>query len=81
MPAYTIKDFSNPYHGYYDGKCCISPSTAETKTFIELLEHWPVKGDLIAPIEVLPDNLKKGMGAEWRLKQKNQKILKEQGKQ
>lgn len=38
-----------------------------------LLEEWPVKTDLVVPLDTLPENLKKGMGAEWRLKQKNLK--------
>jgi hypothetical protein len=45
-----------------------------------LLETWPVDGDLVVPMEVLPDNLKDSMGGAWRLKQKNQKILDEQSK-
>ena len=46
----------------------------------ELLERWPVSGDLVVPIELLPENLRASMGAQWRLKQKNQKILDEQNK-
>ncbi len=38
-----------------------------------LLEEWPVKTDLVVPLDGLPDSLKKGMGEEWRLKQKNLK--------
>jgi len=38
-----------------------------------LLEEWPVKSDLIVPLDILPENLKKGMGEEWLLKQKNLK--------
>ena len=38
-----------------------------------LLEEWPVKSDLIVPLDILPDNLKSGMGEEWQLKQKNLK--------
>ena len=45
-----------------------------------LLEEWPVDGDLVVPIESLPENLKESMGAAWRQKQKNQKILEEQNK-
>ncbi len=45
-----------------------------------LLEEWPVKGDLVVPMEALPENLKESMGAAWRQKQKNQKILDEQNK-
>jgi len=46
-----------------------------------LLEEWPVEGDLVAPLDALPDNLKQSMSGEWKLKQKNQKILEEQSKQ
>lgn len=41
----------------------------------ELLEEWPVEGDLVVPIEMLPDNLQKSMGEQWRLKKKNQALL------
>ena len=43
-----------------------------------LLEEWPVKSDLVVPLDILPENLKNGMGAEWRLKQKN--LEKQKGK-
>ncbi len=46
----------------------------------ELLEDWPVEGDLVAPLDTLPENLKDSMGSQWRLKVKNQKALKELGK-
>jgi ribonuclease Z len=39
-----------------------------------------VESDLVVPVEALPDNLKDSMGAAWRQKQKNQKILEEQNK-
>jgi hypothetical protein len=42
----------------------------------ELLEDWPVQGDLVVPLDQLPDNLKDSMGAEWRLREKNRKALK-----
>lgn len=45
-----------------------------------LLEEWPVKGDLVVPLEALPENLKQSMGESWRKKQKNLKILEEQSK-
>jgi len=38
-----------------------------------MLEEWPVKSDLVVPLDILPDNLKSGMGEEWQLKQKNLK--------
>ena len=47
----------------------------------ELLEHWPVEGELVVPLDSLPDNLKESMGAEWRLRQKNQKVLQEQNRE
>ena len=43
-----------------------------------LLQKWPVKDDLVIPLDKLPANLKKSMGAAWRHKQKNLKIIKEQ---
>jgi hypothetical protein len=45
-----------------------------------LLEEWPVDSDLVVPIESLPESLKQSMGAAWRQKQKNLKILEEQKK-
>ncbi len=45
-----------------------------------LLEEWPVEGDLVVPMEAMPDNLRESMGGAWRLKLKNQKILDEQSK-
>ena len=47
----------------------------------ELLEHWPVDGDLVVPLEDLPENLRNSMGEGWRLKVKNQKALEEQGQE
>jgi len=46
----------------------------------ELLQEWPVKGDLVVPMEQLPENLKNSMGQAWRLKQKNQALIKENEK-
>jgi len=45
-----------------------------------LLEEWPVEGDLVVPIESLPDNLKGSMGAAWRQKLKNQQVLEEEAR-
>jgi hypothetical protein len=45
-----------------------------------LLEEWPVGGDLVVPLDVLPDNLKDSMGDAWRLRKKNQQILDEQSR-
>ena len=46
----------------------------------ELLTEWPVKSDLVVPLEDLPETMKKTMGAHWRLKKKNENILEEQKK-
>jgi ribonuclease Z len=46
----------------------------------ELLEDWPVDGDLVVPLESLPDSLKESMGAEWRLRKKNRELLEQQKK-
>ena len=46
----------------------------------ELLKDWPVEGDLVVPLEVLPENLKKSMSDRWRTRVENNKILKEQAK-
>lgn len=43
----------------------------------ELLQEWPVKSELVVPLDSMPDNLKSSMGQAWRLKVKNQKILEE----
>jgi ribonuclease BN (tRNA processing enzyme) len=44
----------------------------------ELLEEWPVEGDLVVPLEHVPDSLKQSMGDRWRQRVRNQKILEEQ---
>jgi ribonuclease Z len=46
----------------------------------ELLEEWPVEGDLVVPVEQLPESLRKSMGDRWRTRVKNNEILKEQAK-
>jgi hypothetical protein len=38
-----------------------------------------VEGDLVVPLETLPESLKQSMGAEWRLREKNRKAAEEQG--
>ena len=59
----------------------IDPAKYYPKGYMpHLLEYWPVEGDLVVPIENLPDNLKESMGSQWRLQNKNQKILEEQKK-
>ncbi len=45
----------------------------------DLLQDWPVDSDLVVPVEALPDNLKESMGAAWRHREANRKILEEQG--
>lgn len=46
----------------------------------ELLEEWPVDSDLVVPVEMLPENLKKSMSDRWAQKVRNRKILQEQTK-
>ena len=41
----------------------------------ELLQHWPVDGDLVVPLEDMPEEMLEGMGQSWKLKKKNQKII------
>jgi len=43
----------------------------------ELLEEWPVEGDLVVPLEFAPKDMTDGMGVEWRLKKKNKKFPEE----
>lgn len=43
----------------------------------ELLPVWPVDGDLVVPVELLPENRRDSMGAAWRLRESNRKALKE----
>jgi hypothetical protein len=38
-------------------------------------------GDLVVPLEMAPKDLTDGMGAEWRLKQKNRKVLEAQSEE
>ncbi len=41
----------------------------------ELLENWPVGGDLVIPEEALPEDLKQSMGEAWRKRKENRKTL------
>ena len=43
----------------------------------QLLEVWPVDGDLVVPVEMLPENLRNSMGDRWRQKVENTKALEE----
>ena len=46
----------------------------------ELLTDWPVDGDLVVPVDALPENLKDSMGQAWRTREANRKVLEEQSK-
>jgi len=46
----------------------------------ELLTEWPVKGDLVVPLEGAPASLTDGMSVSWKHKKKNRKILEEKKK-
>jgi len=41
----------------------------------ELLEEWPVSGDLVEPLEALPEQLNRSMGESWRKTKENRKAL------
>ncbi len=76
-PIHAREDIQEPFVREQQ----IDPKKYYPKGYMpELLEEWPVKGDLVAPIESLPANLRDSMGGQWRLKNKNQKILDEQAK-
>ena len=46
----------------------------------ELLEDWPADGTIVAPVEALPENLRRSMGGHWELTQRNRKALEAQNK-
>lgn len=46
----------------------------------ELLQEWPVEGDLVVPFDAMPPALKRSMSDRWSQKVRNQKILEEQAK-
>jgi hypothetical protein len=46
-----------------------------------LLEKWPVDGDIVVPMEMMPEKLKDSMGGAWRERVRNQKILEERSEQ
>ena len=46
----------------------------------QLLEYWPVDGDLVVPFDNMPPALKKSMSDRWSQKVKNQRILEEQAR-
>ena len=76
-PPHAREDIQEPFVREQQ----IDPELYYPKGYMpHLLEDWPVKGDLVVPLDALPDNLRNSMGGAWRHKQKNQKILDEQGK-
>ncbi len=44
----------------------------------QLLTDWPVDGDAVLPVDQLPPNLQKNMGASWRHRETNRQALREQ---
>jgi ribonuclease BN (tRNA processing enzyme) len=76
-PIHAREDIQEPFVREQQ----IDPKKYYPKGYMpDLLEYWPVKGDLVAPVESLPANMRDSMGGQWRLKQENQKILDEQAK-
>jgi ribonuclease BN (tRNA processing enzyme) len=63
------KDGASGYRLDWDGLC-----------FVWTGDGRPSKLDAkyVVPLEALPENLKESMGAEWRLREKNRKALREQ---
>ena len=47
----------------------------------ELLEDWPVEGDLVVPVEALPATLRESMGAVWRQREANRRALEQRRQQ
>ena len=47
----------------------------------ELLEDWPADGDIVVPLDQLPENLMQSMGDRWRQKVENTRILEEQAEE
>jgi len=47
----------------------------------ELLEDWPADGDIVVPLDQLPENLLQSMGDRWRQKVENTRILEEQAEE
>ena len=39
-----------------------------------------MEGDLVVPVEAMPENLRDSMGDRWRAKKENEKALEEQKK-
>jgi len=76
-PPHAREDIQEPFVREQQ----IDPELYYPKGYMpHLLEDWPVKGDLVVPLDALPENLRNSMGGAWRHKQKNQKVLEEQQK-
>lgn len=43
----------------------------------ELLEDWPVDGDLVVPMDQMPPQMLQGMGESWRDRQSYKKHISE----
>ena len=74
---------NSPAHARYaiEGTSC-EPYPHDPKgDHPELLEDWPVEGDLVIPVEKLHEALNKSMGQAWREREANRKVLEQQGKQ
>ncbi|MFC1236345.1 guanitoxin biosynthesis MBL fold metallo-hydrolase GntH [Vibrio sp. F74] len=72
MPKYQREDLQ----GAFVRENEIDPKKYYPKGYQpDLLDKWPVSGDLVVPYEALPDNLRKSMGASWELKNRNLKKL------
>ena len=72
LPPTTREEIQEPFVREQQ----IDPELYYPKGYMpELLEDWPVDTDLVAPVEALPENLQQSMGAAWRHREANRKIL------
>ncbi len=45
---------------------------------VVLDDRSAVEGDVVIPVEDMPEKLRESMGADWKLRTKNRKLLEEQ---
>lgn len=76
-PPHAREDIQEPFVREQE----IDPKTYYPKGYYpELLEKWPVEGDLAVPLDDMPPALKKSMSDRWGQKVRNQKVLEDQAK-
>jgi len=74
-PPTSRKEIQEPFGREHE----IDPNLYYPKDYRpELLPEWPVAGDLVVPMDVLPPKMLNSMGGAWRKKQENLEVLKEE---